>query len=106
MPDHDAEPFPVYLKAGSVIPLEGELIVTESEKKINDPCVWYNDDGETNNYLKGDYEEISLQLADGKLHAENVKEEKSLTVKYVKKDGSVITKNIVLKIGSNTIDLD
>lgn len=107
---HQIEPaldyIPVYLKAGSVIPLEGELIVTESEKKINDPCVWYNDDGETNNYLKGDYEEISLQLADGKLHAENVKEEKSLTVKYVKKDGSVITKNIVLKIGSNTIDLD
>lgn len=97
---------PVYLKAGSVIPLENEIIVTQSENAVNDVCVWYDDDGETNDYLKGDYEEISLQLADNKLLVNNVKNEKSVQVKYAKLDGTTITKDVVLNPGNNTIELD
>lgn len=97
---------PVYLKAGCVVPLEGELIVTESAAASqNEHYVWYLDDGETNNYLKGEYEEIDMWTVDDKLFANNVKEEKTLLVKYAKTNGEVITKEITLTQGDNTINL-
>ena len=97
---------PVYIKEGSVTVTEKEIIVTQSTKQNNDECIWYIDDGETNDYLNGNCEVITMKLTGNSLKMNNVKETKTVDFKFVKTDGTVKEfKNITLHTGDNTIYL-
>lgn len=97
---------PVYIKEGSITVTEKEIIVTQSRKTKSDEYIWYTDDGETNNYLNGDYEEISMQLFDAILVIKNVKIPKTVNIKFVKTNGEIIGfNNITLIEGETVIDL-
>ncbi len=97
---------PVYIKEGSVTVTENEIIVTQSSTNNNEECIWYIDDGETNNYLKGEYEEISMKLTDNSLVVKNVKTPKTVNIKFVTTDGTITQlNNVNLNEGETVIEL-
>lgn len=97
---------PVFIKEGSVTVTEKEIIVTDSQSGKTDEFIWYIDDGETNNYLKGEYEEISLKLENDSLIVKNVKTPKNVNIKFVSTTGEVKTlENVTLNQGDTTIIL-
>lgn len=97
---------PVFIKEGSVTVTEKEIIVTDSQSGKTDEFIWYIDDGETNNYLKGEYEEISLKLENDSLVVKNVKTPKNVNIKFVSTTGEVKTlENVTLNQGDTTINL-
>ncbi|MBQ8538981.1 MAG: hypothetical protein IJ433_04965 [Ruminococcus sp.] len=97
---------PVFLKEGSVTVTEKEIIVTESVDGKGEEFIWYIDDGETNNYLKGEFEEISLKLNGTTLEVKNVKNDKTVNIKFVTTKGEIRTReNVILSVGNNYIEL-
>ncbi len=104
--DVTIEKIPTYIKAGTITVTHKEIIVAQSENNNNKEAVWYIDDGETNNYLKGEFEEIILKLDNSTLKINNVKTEKTVNIKFVKTDGTItLLKDVLLKTGQNTIEL-
>ena len=104
--DVTMENIPVFLKEGSVTVTEKEIIVTESVDGKGDEFIWYIDDGETNNYLKGEFEEVSLKLNGTTLEVRNVKNDKTVNIKFVTIKGEVRTReNVILSVGNNYIEL-
>lgn len=98
---------PVFIKEGSVTVTEKEIIVTESESGKGDEFIWYIDDGETNNYLKGDYEEISLTLCNNILSVKNVKTPKTVNIKLATAKGEIkVFENVALNQGDTQIKLN
>lgn len=98
---------PVYIKEGSITVTEKELIVTQSTKDNNAECIWYIDDGETNEYLSGNYEEIKMRVIKNVLTIKNIKHPKNVNIKYVQTDGTILVKkDVLLNIGSTEIFLD
>lgn len=97
---------PVFIKEGSVTVTEKEIIVTESKKENSTEFIWYIDDGETNDYLKGDYEEVSLKINGDVLSVKNVKTPKKVNIKFVTVNGEIkLFENIELIQGNTEIKL-
>lgn len=66
---------PVYLKEGAIIPVEKDskdYLVVIPGKNISSCFEFYNDDGVTNNYLKGDYVSIKYNLKDFTLSSDDI----------------------------------
>ena len=95
---------PVFIKEGAILVFEDEIIVTESNSKSI--YTWYLDDGESNAYLEGDYEAIDIILENQTLLFKNIKEEKTIAIKYIKENGD-ITKldDIILTSGETVVNL-
>lgn len=99
------EKIPVFIKAGSITVTEKEIIVTQGRKNTNEEFIWYIDDGETNSYLKGEYEKIIIKLTGNTLSVKNVKKEKTVNLKFIKTDGNIIEiKNTKLSKGDSYIE--
>lgn len=95
---------PVYIKSGSVMIFKNEILVVDPETEST--SLWYNDDGETNAYLQGDYEEIKITLCQSVLYFDGVKKEKNVRIKIVDKSGNVkIIDNVALNIDNTKVEL-
>lgn len=95
---------PVFVKEGAIVVFEDEILAVESEKPSH--TVWYIDDGESNDYLKGDYEAVNINLASNSLSFTDVKEEKTVNIKYLQSDGTVkYFENIVINKGNTDVAL-
>lgn len=61
---------PVYIKEGAILPLEQDgknVLLLLPGKKVENNFVWYDDDGVTNQYKNGIYEERTCSLKDNVL---------------------------------------
>ena len=63
---------PVYMKEGTIMPIvhstKNAFLLIPSTKTSS--FIYYADDGETNNYKKGEYQEIKITLSNSKLELE------------------------------------
>ena len=100
---------PVYVRSGAIIPWDEDtngsvdtilLYPAESQSSF----VWYDDDGISNNYQKGDYEEIQITLTATTVSFSGVKKPKSLLLKTMK-HGSFSEKRITVQPGKSTVQL-
>lgn len=98
------EQLPVFIKEGAILVFEDEILITESEKEST--YVWYLDDGESNNYLEGIYEEIVITLKGRTLYFDHVKEEKCINITFVQENDEIIKlQNVAIGVGETIIDL-
>lgn len=74
---NQAEKIPVYIKEGAIIPCEKienenklQVVKVYAAKDSKNTFVWYNDDGETNQYKNGSFTEVQFTLDCLKLTAE------------------------------------
>lgn len=78
------ENFPLFIKEDAIIPMQSNgkdiLFVIPTEKSKSE-FVWYEDDGETNNYkTKNEYVEIKCSLDGMKLNISGIDKEREITV--------------------------
>lgn len=82
---------------------KNEILVVDPETEST--SLWYNDDGETNAYLQGDYEEIKITLCQSVLYFDGVKKKKCAN-KIVDKFRNVkIIDNVALNIDNTKVEL-
>ncbi|BDU51544.1 glycoside hydrolase family 31 protein [Haliovirga abyssi] len=96
----DINKIPVYIKEGAILPFKDLILLFPAEKKSE--FTLYNDDGISNNYLKGDYSKIKIILKKDSVEFEGIKKEMTFNLKIVK-NGGVIKKVVELKKGDNKI---
>lgn len=102
--DSVIDKIPIYIKEGAILVQKDVILVTESEKESS--YTWYMDDGVTNDYLNGRYEEITITLKGDNLYFANVKEEKVINIKYVRKNNRITElTGVKLNKGDNIINL-
>lgn len=79
----DINKIPVYVKEGAIIPLKDDKILmypSKSESKFT----LYDDDGESNDFKKGEFEEIKIKLTQSSVEFNNVKKERTIILKVLK----------------------
>ncbi len=82
--DVKIDDIPVFFKEGAIVPMEGELLIIPSEKESK--YTWYNDDGITNNYEKGEYERIEIALTKDKIVFTGVETDRVIKIKALKEN--------------------
>lgn len=82
------ENIPVYIKEGAIVPMEKNgkqtlFVAVDKFSNIKNTFVLYNDDGETEQYKKGVYGELVLELSGRTLKATVLGDKKFLSEKYI-----------------------
>ena len=100
---------PVFVRAGSIIPWDEDMngaadTVLLYPGTAQSSFAWYDDDGTTNKYLSGDYEEIKVTLSASSVTFDKVKKAKSLVLRIVK-NGATAVKNVSVNPGRTVIAL-
>jgi alpha-glucosidase len=100
---------PVYVRAGSIIPWDEDMngqadTLLLYPSAASSSFVWYEDDGTSNNYQKGDYEEISVSLSGNAVSFSGVKKAKSLALKTMK-NGVFMEKRVTVQPGKSSVQL-
>lgn len=83
--DLNIETIPTFIEEGAIIPFESAIKLFP---KKNDKTSFelYNDDGVSNNYLKGDYEKIKIILNNTQIEFNNVKNPRIVTINLLKEN--------------------
>jgi alpha-glucosidase len=101
----DINRIPVYIKGGAIIPMDekgkSSLLLIPTEKVSS--FTWYDDDGVTDHFKKGDFEAIKITLNKKQVTFTGVKNPKEVTLKILSPDGKINEKKIHLKKGDNKI---
>jgi alpha-glucosidase (family GH31 glycosyl hydrolase) len=96
---------PVYIKAGAIIPLDenGKPVILLVPGDQQSSFTWYDDDGVTDRFKKGDFEAIQINLDKKQVIFTGVKKPKDLILKILNTDGKLQEKAVTLKKGRNQI---
>jgi len=79
----DINKMPVYVKEGAIIPLANDKILMYPSSSESEFTL-YDDDGESNDFKKGEYEEIKIKLNQSGVELNGVKKEREIILKVLK----------------------
>ena len=116
----DIKKIPVYIKEGAILPMDidGNPVILLMPGKERSAFTWYDDDGVSNRYQKGDFEAIDITLDDRQVVFSGVKKKKEVTLKIpkgtitlskiagVKEEKGFYIVKIGLKVGNNTLQFN